>query len=173
MHTMNNKHIVKIAALAVAMAALLMCRDSIAADFDLAGAKIDVRGQSRSVRMAAEELRKHLNLISGETGGASRSARGRFVLGVSPEGTSDAKPFTSQAREKDGIIYFWGDDSEPKDGARWGTLFAVYGFLEKHLGVKWVELLPRPPISPCSRTSLRRSLAAGERKARSRRRRRE
>ena len=155
MHTMNRKLAVKVTTFAVAMAALLACRDSLAAEFDLAGAKIDVHGKSRSVRMAAEELRKHLNLISGETGGAARRARGRFVLGASPDGTSNAEPFTSHAREKDGVIYFWGDDSEPKDGQRWGTLFAVYGFLEKHLGVKWVEPGDRGIVfSPCRTTDV-------------------
>ena len=155
MHTTNNKRAVKVAALAVAMVALLNGMESLAAEFDLAGAKIDVRGESRSVRMAAAELRKHLNLISGATGGASRRPRGRFVLGAPPEGTPAAEPFTSHAREKDGALYFWGDDSEPKDGPRWGSRFAVYGFLEKHLGVKWVEPGDRGIVfAPCKPTDV-------------------
>ena len=157
MQIMNNKLAVKVTAFVVAMAAQLVCMESLAAEFDLAGAKIDVRRPDiPSVRQAAAELRKHFVLISGEKGGAVRTARGRFVLGAAPDGTPEPKPFTSHAREKDGILYFWGDDSQPAgEGARYGTLFAVYGFLEKHLGVKWVEPGDRGIVfAPCKTTDV-------------------
>ena len=90
---MNTKLTVKVAAFAVAMAVQLACMESRAAEFDLAGAKIDVsRPDIPSVRQAAEELRKHFVLISGEKGGAVRTARGRFVLGAAPEGTPAPAP---------------------------------------------------------------------------------
>ena len=122
-----------------AFCGMFACGLASAANFDLAGANIEVRGDGDSVRKAAEELRKHLDLISGGNK-ASGSPHGRFVLGAPPAGASKVEPFTSHALEKDGVIYFWGDDSEPRGGEpHWGTLFAVYGFLEKQLGVRWVE----------------------------------
>ena len=125
------------------------CMDSFAASFDLADANIEVFGNSRSVQMAADELRKHFAIIS-DGKATRRNPRGRFMIGVPPPGASKPESFTSYAQEKDGVVYFWGDDSHLEDRDRWGTLFAVYGFLEELLGVKWVEPGDRGIVfSPC------------------------
>jgi len=151
---MKIKSMCMLAVVGVAAIALQTARAGV---FDLAGAKIEVRRPNiPSVRQAAGELRKHLELISGEKGGAAHAARGRFVLGAAPDGVPAPRPFTSHALERDGTLYFWGDDSRPSgEGTRYGTLFAVYGFLEKHLGVRWVEPGDRGIVfAPCKTTDV-------------------
>lgn len=86
---------------------------------------------------AEAELVKHLELVceakpidSGLT----------IVLGERAPGEGAPEPFTSYGRRVGDTVYLWGDDSRetPKSQGRPGTLFAVYGFLENVLGVRWV-----------------------------------
>ena len=64
-----------------------------------------------------------------------------IALGRCAPGEGEPEPFTSYGRRVGDTVYLWGDDSRESAGAqeRPGTLFAVYGFLESVLGVKWVS----------------------------------
>lgn len=108
-------------------------------EIDLATAGIEVAcPTNESQRLAAQELEKHLSLIAGKRS-PKPGAAPVFVIGRGAPGCGEAKEHESHAREAGGSIYFWGDDSGIRSMQRWGTLFAVYGFIEKALGVKWVE----------------------------------
>ena len=107
-------------------------------EIDLRMARIETAfPTNESQRIAAQELEKHLALMAGSR--APNAARPVFVIGRTAPGYAAAKEYESHARAVGGKVYFWGDDSGVRSGQRWGTLFAVYGFLEKKLGVKWVE----------------------------------
>ena len=108
-----------------------------AVEIDLRTARITVENKENSTQArAAAELEKHLALIAGERKPAADGFE--FVIGRVAPGKAAAKDWESHAAEAGGKIYFWGDDG---DGvrARPGSSFAVYGFLEKALGVKWVR----------------------------------
>lgn len=107
--------------------------------FSLSEATIEVASDNPCTRLAAEELGKHLELICGVRPRRVPS-NGRFVLGRGPKGVPAPGDCESFARLENGVVYFWGDDrarTVPVQG--WGTLFGVYGFLEKALGVRWVS----------------------------------
>ena len=104
---------------------------------------------------AAAELRAHLRLLAGIE--PPVAAGGAFVVGHrAPDGEA-AGPLEARYRVTGGRVYFWGA-REPKrmDGDRCvadaydGTLFAVYEFLDRELGFKWVMpgadgvVVPRP-----------------------------
>lgn len=110
---------------------------SRAGEIDLRTARITVADrESRSQSLAEEELEKHLRLIAG---GRSPATNGfEFVIGRAAPGKAAAKDWESHAAAADGRLYFWGDDGGGGK-TRYGSLFAVYGFLEKALGVKWVR----------------------------------
>lgn len=102
-------------------------------------------------KAAERELVKHLKLIAGW----ERDGDGvQFVLGKPPDGEPAPAAFESCYAARDGRIYLWGDDSHPGGKQRHGTLFAVYGFLDEALGVKWVlpgdEGIVCPPRSTFS-----------------------
>ncbi|MFT5469571.1 MAG: hypothetical protein ACI8UO_004692 [Verrucomicrobiales bacterium] len=90
---------------------------------------------------AAEELRLHLKLITGiemPQINAGAVQDGSFVFHLAQPPAADVKPLATQ--ESRWMItaegaWFYGDAS----GAGTGTLFAVYSFLEEHLGVTWIE----------------------------------
>ncbi len=99
----------------------------------------DARRQDQD---AAQELQKHLGLISGRTipvvsNEVDRAAGAYlFQMGIVP--SDDTKPLASQ--ESRWVItptaaYFYGD----KTGYGNGGLYAVYTFLEDQLGVHWIE----------------------------------
>lgn len=123
--------------------AAMACSAAFALDIDLATAGISVcdPGSSNQV-YAARELEKHLNLISGckdrkRTGGAYAV----FMIGTPAPGKGKAADFEALAAVKGGKVHFWGDDGHRAyDGQLpcGGSLFAVYAFLDKVLGVKWV-----------------------------------
>ena len=124
-------------ALAAALAMTAACASAF--EVDLRTARIETAfPTNESQRLAAKELEKHLALMAGNRA-PDAAARPAFVIGRVAPGCAAAKEHESYARAADGAIYFWGDDSGIRSGQRWGTLFAVYGFLEKKLGVKWVE----------------------------------
>lgn len=101
---------------------------------DISSARI-VRAKNENPRqkIAADELEKHLGLIAGRTGDGDGF---RFVFGK-PPGAKGA-PYTAFAKREGDTIWFWGDDKGKKRYPYYGSAFAVYGFLEKILGVKWV-----------------------------------
>ena len=110
------------------------------------------------VRSAALELQKHLRLITGKeplvrTGGTPSPGFYMFYVGIRPE--SDKKPLLREEARwltaEEGT-WIYGEDFSPKkknsrfdpnhifnQNVRTGTLFGVYDFLEKQLGVLWIE----------------------------------
>ena len=123
--------------------AAMACSAAFALDVNLAKAGISVSDPGNANQVyAARELEKHLNLISGckdrkRTGGENAV----FVIGAPAPGMRKAKDFEALAAEKDGKVYFWGDDGRSAYKGEvpcGGSMFAVYAFLDKVLGVKWV-----------------------------------
>ena len=118
------------------------------------------------VLFAAKELKKHLDLmfevnipltnLSGKN-----KFRKNFFIGIVPDGyQTKLNPEESVYKIEKNSIYFFGDDAinvryssenpgELKDKmlsevlnlsfTRTGSLFAVYDFLEKELGIKWIK----------------------------------
>jgi hypothetical protein len=115
---------------------------------------------------AAEELKKHLDLLFGgdvpitDLSAKSKSGR-KFFIGIEPEGYGKKlNPEEAVYIVNRNGIYIFGDDainskysvehpgefenkmlSEALNLAsnRTGTLFAVYNFLENELGIKWIK----------------------------------
>ena len=87
---------------------------------------------------AEAELAKHLRLVCGDR---LEGCKLTFVLGERAPDSGEVEAFTSYGQRVGDKVYLWGDDSRtnPKSTRRPGTLFAVYGFLEEVLGVKWVS----------------------------------
>ena len=82
---------------------------------------------------ARSELEKHLSLVCGGVfRPAGDNAQLEIVLGAKAPGSGEVEPHTSYAKLSGGRLYLWGDDRRAP-----GTLFAVYGFLERILGVVW------------------------------------
>lgn len=136
----NKSSIVTMAALFVLGVA---SSAAYALDINLAKAGISVSDPGNANQMyAARELEKHLNLIAGckdkkRTGGANAV----FVIGAPAPGMGKAADFEALTAVKGGKVYFWGDDGRSAyKGAVpcGGSMFAVYAFLDKVLGVKWV-----------------------------------
>ena len=112
-------------------------------DIDLSKAGISVCDLANSNQVyAARELEKHLNLIAGcKDKKRTSNADAVFVIGTPAPGMRKAADFEALAAVKGGKVYFWGDDARcAYDGALpcGGSMFAVYAFLGKVLGVKWV-----------------------------------
>lgn len=132
--------------LAMAMT-LALCANG--ATFDLAEAKIEMKGNSEDVKLAAQELEKHLSLIAGERKGGGGCA---FVVGGRPDGAPAPTNFESFARVCGDKVFFWGDDATHGSTHSKGTLFAVYEFLDRALGVKWVHPGDDGIVAPPRRT---------------------
>ena len=98
---------------------------------------IRIKARERGT-FAESELVKHLELVCGSK---SFGEGLTFSLGERAPGADVPEPFTSYSQRVGDTVYLWGDDSRESAGAeeRPGTLFAVYGFLENVLGVKWVS----------------------------------
>ena len=122
--------------------AAMACTAAFALDIDLAKAGISVADPGNpNQAYAAKELEKHLNLISGRKAGTSRTgaANAVFVIGAPAPGMGKAADFEALFAVKGGKVYFWGDDGRDIEGHPCGgSMFAVYAFLDKILGVKWV-----------------------------------
>lgn len=122
---------------------LLLVAAAEAVPIDLSAVRVSVaQPKNASVALAAQELEKHLALIAGRRQPSPNGVE--IVLGASPAGEAAPAAFTSHGRFAGGRLYFWGDDAicEPGPGYRqqnYGTLFAVYGFLQDVLGICWVE----------------------------------
>ena len=89
-----------------------------------------IKGLSADARA---ELEKHLALVAG---GGFSPAKGKaeltIVLGQKAPDEGEPVAYTSYAKLVGDKLYLWGDDKLCP-----GTLFAVYGFLERILGVVW------------------------------------
>ena len=82
---------------------------------------------------AASELLHHWKKIAG--GKVSPAPRALKVsIGRRPQKTRFPQKGESNWLFTKGALYIWGDDN----GGRNGTLFAVYDFLEKKLGIRWI-----------------------------------
>ena len=90
----------------------------------------NIRGLSADARA---ELEKHLTLVGGHDFSPTRgNAELTIVLGQKAPGAGEPELHTSYAKLVGDHLYLWGDDEHCP-----GTLFAVYGFLERILGVVW------------------------------------
>jgi len=90
-----------------------------------------VKAASEKHAFAAQELQKHLELAAGKK--LSGSGKYLLLVGKAPEKFS-LQPGESRWIVKGDTIWFFGDDNR-----RNGTLFAVYGFLENKLGIRWIR----------------------------------
>lgn len=91
-------------------------------------------------QQAAEELAKHLSLITSRDVSIESviafddgTERYPFYVGIRPD--TDQTPFQDQEsrwRVTSKGAWFYGDPP-------WGTLFAVYDFLENQLGIRWLK----------------------------------
>ena len=123
----------------------LGCLSAAAITFSACAGEIDLRTAritvadigNKSQKRAAEELEKHLSLIAGERSPVDGGCE--FVIGRVAPGKCAAKDWESHAFFDGKTVYFWGDDGGAGERVRCGSLFAVYGFLENALGVKWVR----------------------------------
>ena len=88
-----------------------------------------VKGQEK----AASELLYHWEKIAGRKVSPAPGAL-KVVIGRQPAKKRGPKKGESNWFFTKGVLYIWGDDN----GNRNGTLFAVYDFLEKKLGVRWI-----------------------------------
>lgn len=89
---------------------------------------------------AAQELKKHLDLVGGgdtEMVATGKAPEGKyaFYVGIPKPGDArEMKPEEARWSVDPKAVYLYGNDERGK-----GTLFAVYGFLEDELGIRWVE----------------------------------
>ena len=105
-------------------------------EIDLSRARIvRARNENPQQKIAADELEKHLRLICGWEG--EGQADGLVFKFARPTGAAGA-PYEGHAKREGNTIYFWGDDKGAKRYPYYGSAFAMYGFLERVLGVKWV-----------------------------------
>ena len=139
------RKIYNVAAVSVFFAVAAMASSAaFALDVNLATAGISVSDPGNANQMyAARELEKHLNMISGRKGKArmTNGANAVFMIGTPAPGKGKAADFEALAAVRGGKVYFWGDDGRRAYNGRFpcgGSLFAVYAFLDKVLGVKWV-----------------------------------
>lgn len=97
-------------------------------------AVVRAKKENAQQKIAADELEKHLKLVCSSQIGSNGFT---FVFGK-PKDAVSAK-YGSYAQRKGDKIYFWGDDIGVRRYPYYGSAFAVYGFIEELLGVKWVR----------------------------------
>ena len=91
--------------------------------------------------LAAQELRKHLKLITGKNIPIikeNKIPKGRYPFYIGISFADDHQPLALEAtcfRVTPKATYLYGNDLQQSKG----TLFAVYCFLEHELGVRWLE----------------------------------
>ena len=89
-------------------------------------------------RDAKDELTRHVERVCGRKPDGSGSLT--ISIGTPPPGHGAATDFMSYGKRVGDTVYLWGDDTVRRDGVQPpGTLFAVYGFLEEVLGIRWVR----------------------------------
>ena len=102
----------------------------------LNGAEIDlsavrIKAANKKHEEAAAELKKHLALA----GAKFTAAKPTLEIFVGRRGAADAlQPGEGRTLLKGKTLYIWGDDTNRRNG----TAFAVYTWLEKKLGAKWL-----------------------------------
>ena len=127
--------------MAMAGAYAMMATFAFAFEIDLRTARIEAMPScttNESQKQAVRELEKHLSMIAQKRKPTKAPSGVVFVVGKVAPGCKEASAHEAHAQAVGGKIYFWGDDSRSRFYQRWGTLYGVYGFLEKVLGVKWV-----------------------------------
>ena len=93
-----------------------------------------VRENPQQVR-AAEELERHLRIVSGSKLGTEGVCT--FVFGR-PDGEPAPAAYSWHAKRSGSKVWLWGDDRGSKRYPFFGSAFAVYEFFEHALGVRWV-----------------------------------
>ena len=127
------KRLVAAATLSVSLCALAETGPDCAFEARVSAVAIEVGQRTRWTTDALAELKRHLSLVAGgEFCPVQGKADLTVVLGRKAPGEGEPEAFTSYAKLMDDRLYLWGDDVRGP-----GTLFAVYGFLEKILGVVW------------------------------------
>lgn len=130
-----------LAPLAVVLVPLLASAGVLSFAVDPAKSVIVLPDQADKVKQeAAAELQKHLKLVTGVevkivADGQTRTDKYAFHVGVPAPG--DKKPLAPEEARwavKPEAAYLYGNDDKG-----FGTQFAVYGFLEDQLGIRWVE----------------------------------
>ena len=115
---------------------LLLCILSAAAiltsgaEYKLSNIKLTLA--SKKFQSAYDELKYHLELAAGKL------APGKDALEIIVGRAGDKAALRSGESRylyKNGKLYIWGRDSSK---GLIGTAFAVYGFLENKLGVRWI-----------------------------------
>ena len=123
------------------------------------------------VKYATDELQQHIKLVSGiEAPVVKKAEKGKFPIHVGIQPTTDTKPLApEEARlmftENKGIYLYGKDKIGGKKGSiktykdaalnsdtEAGTLFAVYEFIERCLGVRWIEPGPKGTAFTPSKT---------------------
>lgn len=99
---------------------------------------LPARGASRIQAKAADELSKHLALISGRTPTGIAAEGALAFIFAKPEDAPAAEPFEACYRIDGNRVWFWGDETKASPGLYPGSQFAVCCFLEEYLGVRWV-----------------------------------
>lgn len=125
---------------------LLYLGTLIAAEWPLAEIKIRTADPANPIqKLAGRELEKHLHLIAGRRIPGEKYL---FLIGVpAPDWKGKLERTEAHYAVRGCRVYFWGDDhaagnadqfiSHPQ--SRFGSLNAVYAFLESELGVKWLR----------------------------------
>lgn len=110
-----------------------------ASELDLSRACIiRARRENPQQKAAADDLAKHLELITGTKPTEKKIADATAIFTFAhPHGEPKSK-FTSFARREGNVIRFWGDDTVTRGKPQYGSAFAVAEFLERFLGVLWV-----------------------------------
>ena len=112
---------------------------SVASELDLSRACIiRARRENPQQKAAADDLAKHLELITGVRPAEKKIADATAIFSFArPQGAPKSE-FTSFARREGNVIRFWGDDTATRGKPQYGSAFAVAEFLERFLGVLWV-----------------------------------
>ena len=100
---------------------------------------IRARRENPQQKAAADDLAKHLELITGTKPTEKKIADATAIFTFAhPHGEPKSK-FTSFARREGNVIRFWGDDAVTRGKPQYGSAYAVAEFLERFLGVLWVD----------------------------------
>lgn len=133
---MKSKMMCGVAAFAVGLAAMQAAAgDKFTADLRTATVVCADTNSVGSVT-AAKELEKHLALVAGKRAPSPDGIV--FAVGERPAGAPEPAVFESCGRVCGKRVSFWGEEAEHGLERSQGPLFAVYEFIEKKLGVKWV-----------------------------------
>lgn len=99
---------------------------------------IRARRENAQQKAAADDLSKHLELITGVKPHEGKLENSTAVFSFVRPAGEPKKRFTSFARREGDTIRFWGDDFVTRGKPQYGSAFAVAEFLERYLGVRWV-----------------------------------